>query len=108
MRGSRSDVGDTRTAQNGYHYTKTEQGWRLTHHLIAEKTLGRELRDTERVVFVDGDRTNLAPVNIRVKSKLTASLRRREAQLATRIEELQAELDAVRADIKKKESGQIG
>jgi hypothetical protein len=101
MRGSRSEVGDTRTAKNGYHYTKTEEKWELTHHLIAEEKLGRKLTADERVVFVDGDRTNLDPDNIEVRRKATASLRRKEAQLVTRIEELQAQLDAVRDKIHK-------
>lgn len=101
MRGSRSEVGATKIAKNGYHYTKTEDRWRLTHHIVAEENLGRELTADERVVFGDGDRTNLDPENIIVRRKNTASLRRKEAQLATRIEELQAELDAVRYQIRK-------
>lgn len=101
MRGSRSEVGATKVAKNGYHYTKTEDRWRLTHHIIAEENLGRKLTADERVVFIDGDRTNLDLDNISVRRKNTASLRRKEAQLATRIEELQAELDAVRYQIRK-------
>jgi hypothetical protein len=101
MRGSRSEVGDTHVAKNGYHYTRTEERWRLTHHLVAEEKLGRPLSDTERVVFVDGDRTNLDPDNIEVRRKVTSSLRKKEAQLVARIEELQAQLDAVRTQIKK-------
>lgn len=101
MRGSRSEVGSTKVSKNGYHYTKTEERWRLTHHIIAEKELGRELTEDERVVFRDGDRTNLDPDNIEVKRKNTASLRRKEAQLLARIEELQAQLEAVRDKIKK-------
>lgn len=99
MRGSRSEVGSTKVAQNGYHYTKTDEKWRLTHHIIAEENLGRELSADERVVFKDGDRANLDPSNIEVRRKNTASLRRKEAQLVARIEEMQAELDAVRMQI---------
>lgn len=101
MRGSRSEVGATKVSKNGYHYTKTDNRWRLTHHIIAEGILGRELTPDERVVFADGDRTNLEPENIVVRRKNTASLRRKEAQLAARIEELQAELDTVRYQIRK-------
>jgi HNH endonuclease len=101
MRGSRSEVGATNVSKNGYHYTRTEDRWRLTHHLVAEKKLGRPLTDTERVVFVDGDKTNLDPSNIQVKRKATSSLRKREAQLIARIEELQGQLADVRTQIKK-------
>jgi hypothetical protein len=101
MRGSRSEVGDTRVAKNGYHYTKTEERWRLTHHLVAERHLGRLLSANERVVFVDGDRTNLDPANIQVKRKITSSLRKKEANLVARIAELTAQLDQVRDQIKK-------
>lgn len=101
MRGSRSEVGDTRVSKNGYHYTKTEEKWELTHHLIAQEKLGRPLSADERAVFVDGDRTNLDPGNIDVRRKATASLRKKEANLVARIEEMQAELDAVRMQIKK-------
>jgi HNH endonuclease len=101
MRGSRSDVGSTKVAQNGYHYTKTEEKWRLTHHIIAEEKIGRALTPNERVVFVDGDRTNLDPSNLQVKRKITSSLRKKEAQLVARIKELQGQLEDVRAQIEK-------
>jgi hypothetical protein len=64
MRGNASPVGATRTAPNGYHYTKTEDGWELTHKLVAEEALGRKLASNERCRFKDGDRTNLKPDNI--------------------------------------------
>jgi hypothetical protein len=94
-KGRQSRVGDTRVAPNGYHYTKTTEGWRLTHHIIAEQELGRSLAEDERTKFVDGNRRNLAPSNIKVIKKGKASLRRRKATLEARIEELQAELDYV-------------
>ena len=51
-RGKTAEVGDTRIAANGYHYTKTEtRGWVLTHWLTAEKMLGREIRSDEQVRF---------------------------------------------------------
>jgi hypothetical protein len=102
MRGSRSEIGTEKIAQNGYHYTKTDSGWRLTHHIVAEQTLGRPLAPDERAVFSDGDRTNLDPENIEVRRKATASLRRKEANLVARIQELQAQLEETRRQIKKK------
>jgi hypothetical protein len=107
MRGSRSDEGETRVAKNGYHYTKTEEKWRLTHHIVAEEKLGRPLRPTERVVFLDRDRTNLDPDNIGVKRKTTASLRKKEAYLVRHIEELTQELASVRERIKAIEAGEL-
>jgi hypothetical protein len=102
MRGKSAKPGDTRIAPNGYHYTKTKRdGWRLTHHIIAEKTLGRPLKDGERVVFIDKDRSNLEPNNIEVKITGTSSLRRRKAQLEARIQELQAQLHDVESEIKR-------
>jgi hypothetical protein len=101
-RGSRSDVGETRVAQNGYHYTKTETKWRLTHHIIAEKKLGRPLTEDDRVVFIDGDRTNLDRSNIEVRHRTTKALRQKEARLLARIEELQGQLDDVRKQIERK------
>lgn len=98
-KGRQSNVGDTRKAPNGYHYTRTEQGWRLTHHIIAEEQLGRPLNEDERTKFVDGDRSNLKPSNIKVIKKGKASLRRRKAVLETRIEELQAELAYVTSQL---------
>lgn len=92
MRGQVSVVGDTRVATNGYHYTKTEKGWRLTHHLMAEKKLGRSLKETERVVFADRNRKNLKPGNILVQVKGQSSNAKRKAYLVSRIQELQAQL----------------
>lgn len=98
-RGKKANVGDERVAPNGYAYIRTETGWRLKHHVIAEEQLGRPLRVDERVVFHDGDRKNLKPSNIRVMLKGKASLRRRKAQLEARIEELKAELDDINQQI---------
>jgi hypothetical protein len=102
MRGSRSVIGDTRVAQNGYHYTRTKDGWKLTHHVIAESRMSRAVRGDERVVFVDRDRTNLDPSNISVQKKITGSLRKKEANLIARIQELQGQLEEVRRQIKDK------
>lgn len=87
-------VGDKRTAPNGYHYTRTLAGWRLTHHIIAEEKYGRTI-DTalETVRFLDGDRTNLDPGNITVVPKRNQSREKRIAELRSKIEDLQAQLD---------------
>ena len=92
MRGEAALVGARRVSANGYHYIKTETGWRLTHHLVAEKNLGRPLREDERVIFDNGNRDDLSPENIIVRKKYKASIGRRAAQLRARITDLQAEL----------------
>jgi len=89
---------------NGYHYTKAidpktkKECWRLTHHIIAEQTLGRPLRDDERVHFI-GKKTDLSPENIKVVEKGRGSMRRRLAQIEARIAELQAEADEIRKEL---------
>ena len=100
-RGKTAEVGDTRTAPNGYHYTKTDAGWRLTHHIAAEQYIGRPLKENERVEFVTKDRLNFEENNIRVVIQGRGSLRRRKAQLEARIRELQAELDDVKKELLK-------
>lgn len=90
-RGQLSDLGTTRVSANGYSYTKTEEGWRLTHHVIAEKKLGRKIKENELVRFV-GSKRDLRPENIVVVPKGTTTIRRRIAHIEARIEELQAEL----------------
>ena len=91
-RGKASKPGDTRVSANGYHYTRTQTDWRLTHHIIAEKRLGRSLKDDERVVFRDGKRSNLESDNLMVVPKGSASTNRTRARLTARIAELQAKL----------------
>ena len=101
-RGKLADVGAERVAANGYHYTKVEdRGWVLTHWLTAEKKLGRRLKDTEMVQFVDKKykRDPKNPEGVRVIVKKTSSLRKRKAQIEARIDELQAELKAVNKEI---------
>jgi hypothetical protein len=98
-RGTAAEVGAVRISANGYHYTKTaDQGWRLTHHIVAEEKLGRPLREDERVHFI-GKKTDLSPGNIKVVEKGTGSIRRRKAQLEARIAELQGELDEINREI---------
>jgi hypothetical protein len=98
MRGSKAEDGATRVAQNGYHYTKVNGKWRLTHHIVAEAKLGRPIREDERVVFI-GSKTDLSPGNIKVQQKGTSSARRRLAYLEARINELRAEADELRKEL---------
>lgn len=94
-RGQVAEVGATRVAKNGYHYTKMEDGtWKLTHWITAEKKLGRPLADNEMVKFADPKykRDPYNPDGVFVIKKKTTSLRKRRAVIEARIEELQAEL----------------
>jgi hypothetical protein len=93
MRGEKSEVGATRVSANGYHYTKLDSGWQLTHRVVVEEqVLGRALQDDERVRFEDGDRTNLDPKNLAVYRVRQTSKERRRAQLLARRQEIDAEL----------------
>lgn len=103
-RGKAASVGDTRVAQNGYHYTKTEdRGWMLTHWLTAEAALGRKLEENEMVQFIDPKfkRDPYNPNGIKVIKKKTSSLRRRKAVIEERIRELQAELKSINSQLEK-------
>lgn len=92
MRGTESPEETTRIAKNGYHYKKVGGRWRLTHHLIAEETLGRPIdTENERVVFIDKDRNNLTPSNIQVFPKGKTTVRKRIAAIEARIIELEAQ-----------------
>lgn len=102
-RGQRSEVGDTTVSANGYNYTRTESGWRLTHHLIAEAALGRPI-DTaiETIRFKDGDKTNLDPENILVTPKKTESASKRLAKLISQRAEIDAEIKELEASLAKR------
>jgi HNH endonuclease len=95
MRGQQSSIGDERVAPNGYHYVRTKEGWRLKHHVAVETRLGRHLRKDEMVYFIDGDKTNFDPANLRVKVKGVRPLNTRIAQLQALIADKQAELDVL-------------
>lgn len=99
-RGKAATDGDTNTSPNGYHYTRVAGKWRLTHHLIAEKKLGRPIGADELVCFHDGDRTNLSPDNICLKTRKT-SLAGKIAALDAKIMELTAERERLAAILKK-------
>jgi hypothetical protein len=94
VRGQASKVGDTRVSANGYHYTKTPDKWKLTHHIVAEKEiLKRQLKENERVIFRDKNRENLDPMNLAVVIKGSGSASRTRARLTARIQELTAQLE---------------
>jgi hypothetical protein len=93
-RGVIAQNGDTRISQNGYHYTRTPQGWALTHKLVAEEHLGRKLRHSERVRFKNRDRMDLRWENLSIiEKKQTVSNEKKRAQLRAKIEDLQAQLE---------------
>jgi hypothetical protein len=101
MRGSAAPNGATNVSKNGYHYTKVDGKWRLTHHILAEKVLGRPLEEDERVSFANGKKHDLREANLVIAKRGTSSLRRRKAQLEARIQELQAELHHIEELISK-------
>jgi hypothetical protein len=94
-RGKTAEVGDTRVSQNGYHYTKVPGDWRLTHHLTAEKHLGRALSDNEIVKIKNKREPYKFNDNIEIIVKRTSSLRKRKAVLESKIQDLQGELASV-------------
>jgi hypothetical protein len=95
LRGQALPDGSTRVSNNHYHYTKVEGKWRLTHHLIAEKKLGRLLRSNERVIFRDKNRTNLDPDNLVIFEKGSTTVGRELARLTARRDELEAQIRAL-------------
>lgn len=105
-RGANKPVGSERISQNGYHYTKTDTGWELTHRVIAERELlGRPLNPNERVTFRNNNRQDLRPENLQVtkiNSSLQALYKRREGMIV-RLEELQAQIADLDEDIRRRE-----
>jgi len=100
-RGQIAKPGDTNVSANGYHYTKVEGKWRLTHHIIAEEKLGRPLGTDERVVFADGNRSNREPSNIQVLKRTSGkSPAARLAILDSKIAELEAQREDLIAEMK--------
>jgi hypothetical protein len=106
-RGKTAEVGTTRVAANKYHYTKVEgRGWVLTHWLIMERKLGRQITEDESVRFKDPKvkrilaETGRCDVDdlILIK-KRTTSLRARRARIQARIKELQSELDGINREL---------
>lgn len=102
-RGKKSEVGETMTSQNGYSYTRTETGWRLTHHLIAEAKYGRPInRALDLVQFKDGNRRNLNPDNIILTAKRQPTANAELAKLYAQRVELDAEIALVKGELKAK------
>lgn len=98
MRGEQREIGAKHVGPGGYTVIKTPQGWRLLHHVIAEQEYGRPIDTaTERVIFVDGNRTNFAVANIRIVKKKHTALEDKRDALEADIARLQAELDRVTA-----------
>lgn len=96
-RGKAAVDGETRVSQNGYHYTKKDGKWELTHKLTVEEALGRKLATNERIRFKDGDKTNFEdPDNLIVYVVREKSKNARIAYLESKIEEFQNELDTLR------------
>jgi hypothetical protein len=91
--GKSKPEGSTYTADNGYHYTKKDGKFRLTHHIIMEEKLSREILPGERVEFIDRDRTNLHPDNIRIVNKNATSLKTQLARLYARRDEILAQIE---------------
>lgn len=105
MRGTESEIGTERVSANGYRYRKISNGkWILVHRLMAEEMLERELHESEYASFKDGDRTNFDPSNIVVLTRGARSLKKRQAQLTVRIQELQAALADVNSRLEVRES----
>ena len=101
-RGQKADIGSTRIAPNGYHYTKSDEyNWRLTHHIVVEEKLGRRLLAHERVSFIDNDRTNLSPDNLNVV-ETKGGTKSKKVEIRTKIAYLEAQL----RDLKKYEEEQ--
>jgi hypothetical protein len=98
-RGFTSKEGDTRVAQNGYHYTRTAIAWRLTHHILAEEILGRPLKTEEMVSFKDGNKKHLDINNIEVSVKGRKSVKARLAYLYAKRDELEAEIKDLEAQL---------
>ena len=99
-RGQRSDVGSTRTSPNGYHYTRTTDGWVLTHRLVVEEALGRPLLENERIRFKDNDRSNFSdPDNLEVYVAHEGSKQKKLARLKARRDELQAQIDELEEEL---------
>lgn len=91
-KGKAVDNGSTRVAPNGYHYTKVNGTWRLTHHIKMEEYIGRKLRDGERVHFVTGNKLDFSKKNLRLVVQGTTTARKKVAQLEAKLQDVQADL----------------
>jgi len=102
-RGSTAVVGQTRVAQNGYHYTKVEErGWVLTHWLTMEKKLGRLIDPAKEQVRFVSKAAKRDPYDVSglvLVKKRTSSQRKRLAVIEDRIRELEAEAAYIRKEL---------
>ena len=100
-RGQLAEVGTRTQNRNGYWQTKTEdRGWVADHILVMEEHIGRQLRPNEFVKFKTEDRDNLGLDNLELRTRGDAkSPAARLAAIESRIEELQAEAEELRAQI---------
>lgn len=88
-------MGTERVRQNGYTEVKTPQGWRYKHHLVAEEKLGRKLLSTERVLFVDKDKTNFDPDNLEV---VTSNAKKNKISLLqNRLDKVESEVSSIKS-----------
>jgi hypothetical protein len=100
-RGRTANPGDTRVSPNGYHYTKTDKKWELTHRLTIERHLGRPLAEDERCKFAPGfdkakDYNNPAAILVyKIKEQSAGS---KLANLYAKRDEIQAQIDALEAE----------
>jgi hypothetical protein len=103
-RGQVSEIGSITTSQNGYQYIRTETGWRLRHHVIAEEhILRRPLEPYEIVRFRDGNKKNIHPDNLLVARKGTSRVRARLAKVISEIQQLEAERDLLMKEIEQED-----
>jgi len=97
MRGVRARNGATKISQNGYHYTKREDKWYLTHRLIVEEVLGRPITPEERVRFLDKDKTNLSVNNLEVYQIKQRSVKAQIAELESKRDDIDAKLEILKS-----------
>jgi hypothetical protein len=95
-RGNKAQVGDTCVNRNGYEYVKTETGWVGSHILLMEHMIGRQLAPGEYVAFKNGHTPPITPDMIELRKRGDRKTKAaRLAALDARIEELQAEREAL-------------
>jgi hypothetical protein len=99
-RGHRSQIGDRTVNRNGYEYIRTENGWIGSHIVVMEEHLGRRLEPNEFVTFVNGHEP---PITVDMLSLRRRGDRKskaaRIAEIESRIEDLQAELQLLKEDV---------
>lgn len=109
-RGAAAPVGAERWSNNGYHYTKTREGWELTSRVMMAKHLNRALLPNERVVFKNGDRRDLRIENLEVAIVKSdrAVLERRLATIEDKIRELTAMKMETEEELEKVKAKEVG